>query len=65
MAPEPDRDVVPPSPTLMGLIWMFHVPGVRNGSQLALTGVVWFQTIMTNAIDVAAVKKMRAHNAAF
>ena len=30
----------PPNPTLKGLIWTFHFPGVLSGSQLALMGVV-------------------------
>lgn len=34
---------------------MFHVPGVRNGSQLALVGVVWFQSMMVRAVDVVVV----------
>lgn len=34
------ESLVPPSPILIGLIWIFHFPGVLNGSQLALIGVV-------------------------
>jgi hypothetical protein len=43
----------------------FHVPGVLNTSQLALMGVVWLQTMMVKAIEVAAVTDMRSHSTAF
>jgi hypothetical protein len=44
---------------------MFHVPDVRRGSQLALTGVVWFHNIMVRATDVPAVTTINPHNTIF
>lgn len=55
----------PPRPMLMGWIWMFHTPGVLNGSQLAFRGVVWFQSMTASAIDVPAVTMIRIQSAAF
>ena len=55
----------PPSPTLIGWIWMFHVPGVLKGSQLALTGVVWFHNMTVRANEVPAVTVMRTQRAIF
>ena len=47
----------------MGWIRMFHMPGVRKMSQLALTGVVWFQSMIVRARDVQTVTTMRTHSA--
>jgi hypothetical protein len=55
-------EFVPPSPILIGLIWIFHFPGVLIGSQLALIGVVWFQSMITHATDVPAVISTSIHS---
>lgn len=48
-----------PRPTLSGLIAKFHVPGVRSGSQLILTGVDWFHSMMVRTVEVVQVMKIR------
>ena len=52
-----------PSPTLIGWICRFQCPAVRNGSQLILTGVDWFHSMMVSAVDVLAVTPTRHHSA--
>jgi hypothetical protein len=60
-----NKSSLPPRPTLMGCICIFHFPGVLSGSQLAFIGVVWFQSMMVSAMLVAQILKTTIHSTIF